>query len=321
VSANSFFSLNPEFVLQATEKAGFIPTGEFTQLNSYENRVFDLKLEIDEKNNQHMTNVIAKFYRPQRWTADCIREEHTFLTELNLAGIQAVAPLAQANGDTLSNFSGLEVAFFRKIYGRMPDELLKKDYATAGRLIAQIHNVGSQKDFQHRPEFAYTPYTAWDSLNELDQWIAPEMRNRYSEAASEVIESLEDQLQDCPFIRIHGDLHRGNLLSNQGFFIVDFDDAMTGPAMQDLWMLLQNFDDEEKEAIVSGYEELREFPHSQWSLIPCLRGLRIISYSAWIARRWNDPSFPKLFPHFRDYSFWAEETEAIEAIAWTNRTI
>jgi Ser/Thr protein kinase RdoA (MazF antagonist) len=312
VSASSFFALDPEAVLHATEKAGFYPTGEFSQLNSYENRVFDLRLE-----DPNQPRVIAKFYRPGRWDLATILEEHSFLQELQAEGIPAVAPLIQKNGKTVSEVDGLYVTFFPKVLGRMPDELFKEDLLQIGRMLARIHNVGAQKKFKHRPLLGDTPWTPWESLELLSRWVAPEVWHRYEAAAVEVIEQLETLLQPQNYIRIHGDCHRGNLLSDKDFFFVDFDDSMMGPEIQDFWMLLQGTEEEEQKAILQGYEELRDFPDEQWELVPWLRGLRVISYSAWIARRWEDPSFPLLFPQFTSYTFWAEETEALEAIAWT----
>lgn len=312
MSASSFFALDPEAVLHATEKAGFYPTGEFSQLNSYENRVFDIRLE-----DPAQPRVIAKFYRPGRWDLATILEEHSFLQELQAEGIPAVAPLILKNGKTVREENGLYVTFFPKVLGRMPDELFKEDLLQVGRMLARIHNVGAQKKFQHRPLLGDTPWTPWESLDLLSRWVAPEVWHRYEAAAVEVIEKLETLLEPQNYIRIHGDCHRGNLLADKSFFFVDFDDSMMGPEVQDFWMLLQGTEPEEQAAILQGYEELRDFPHEQWELVPWLRALRVISYSAWIARRWDDPSFPLLFPQFTSYTFWAEETEALEAIAWT----
>lgn len=314
MSASSFFALDPEAVLHATEKAGFYPTGEFSQLNSYENRVFDIRLE-----DPSQPRVIVKFYRPGRWDLATILEEHSFLQELQADGIPAVAPLILKNGKTVREENGLYVTFFPKVLGRMPDELFKEDLLQVGRMLARIHNVGAQKKFQHRPLLGDTPWTPWESLDLLSNWVAPEVWRRYEAAAVEVIEKLETLLEPQNYIRIHGDCHRGNLLMDKGFFFVDFDDSMMGPEVQDFWMLLQGTEPDEQAAILQGYEELRDFPHEQWELVPWLRALRVISYSAWIARRWEDPSFPLLFPQFTSYTFWAEETEALEAIAWTRQ--
>ncbi len=308
-------------MLAATEEAGFHPTGEFTQLNSYENRVFDIRLE---KNSSEWDRVIAKFYRPGRWSKAALLEEHEFLFDLQKEGIPVVAPILQKNKSSLCQVEGLSVAFFPKFLGRMPDEFLDKDLYQVGRRLAQIHNLGARKKFQHRAVLGELPYSSWDNLELLSTRVAPEVWARYEKAAITIIEAFEDFLNPQSFIRIHGDCHRGNLLARllpgnqREFFFVDFDDCALGPEVQDFWMLFSGSDvEKERELILSGYEELREFPVQQWQWIPLLRGLRIFSYSAWIARRWNDPSFPKLFPNFETYTFWAEETEALEKIAWS----
>lgn len=314
---HAFYQLNPDSVLRSAEAAGFEPTGEFTQLNSYENRVFDIKLENAEP-------VIAKFYRPQRWSEAAILEEHEFLLDLKSEGIHAVAPLVQANKKTLSEFDGMLVAFFPKIRGRMPQEFLGHELSSVGRLLARVHNVGAQKEALHRPVLDTTYYGGWQTLDLLQDWVAPEVLKRYNDASELILEAIDHTFNSDEFIRIHGDCHKGNLLNRewgggQEFFLVDFDDFVNGPAIQDFWMLLSGDEDQvedERNLILDGYEELREFPHHQWSWIPLLRGLRIISYAGWIAKRWEDPSFPRLFPDFNTYSYWAEEVEALEKIAW-----
>ncbi len=317
----SFYRLDPALVLAATEDAGFRPTGEFTQLNSYENRVFDIRLE---KDSAEFERVIAKFYRPGRWSHAALQEEHEFLFDLEKEGVPVIAPLMQKNRQSLNQISGMSVAFFPKFMGRMPEEFLEKDLYQVGRRLAQIHNIGGRKNFKHRAVLGEAPFSSWDNLELLSARVAPEVWHRYEEAAIRIIETFEDNLNPQDFIRIHGDCHRGNLLARllpgnqREFFFVDFDDCAMGPEVQDFWMLLSGSEDaSERDLIVSGYEELREFPDQQWNWIPLLRGMRIFSYSAWIARRWGDPSFPKLFPDFESYTFWAEETEALERIAWT----
>jgi Ser/Thr protein kinase RdoA (MazF antagonist) len=319
-TTTSFYRLDPALVLAATEDAGFRPTGEFTQLNSYENRVFDIRLE---KGSAEIERVIAKFYRPGRWPLQALQEEHDFLFDLKKEGIPVVAPLMQKSGKSLNTVSGMNVAFFPKFLGRMPEEFLEKDLSQVGRRLAQIHNVGSRKKFHHRAVLSEAPFSCWDNLDLLSNWVAPEVWHRYEKAAIAIIEEIEDTMDVGKFIRIHGDCHRGNLLAQllpgnqREFSFVDFDDCAMGPPVQDFWMLFSGSEDQaEQDLILAGYEELREFPEEQWEWIPLLRGLRIFSYSAWIARRWSDPSFPKLFPNFESFTFWAEETEALEKIAW-----
>lgn len=315
---SNFFNLSPDKVLLAAEQAGFEPTGEFQQLNSYENRVFEIVCENKER-------VIGKFYRPQRWSQEALLDEHQFLADLNTEGIPAVAPLVLNNQSTLFHFEGLWTSFFPKIRGRLPQELLPDDFVKVGHLLAQVHNVGARKPAEHRPTMDADYPGAWMSLDLLQDWIGPEVRARYNLAAEKILQEFTHQVDPQSFLRIHGDCHRGNLLhtgaaEGQGFFLVDFDDFINGPAVQDFWMLFsgdQEFEQQEKELILTGYEELREFPTEQWRWIPLLKGLRIISYAAWIAKRWQDPSFPRIFPDFNSYRYWAEEAEALEKIAWT----
>jgi Ser/Thr protein kinase RdoA (MazF antagonist) len=319
---SSFFNLDPEMIMQAAESAGFQPTGEFSQLNSYENRVFDLRLE----SGQSQERLIAKFYRPGRWSLEALKEEHEFLFDLQKEGLPVIAPLIGKNNSSLLQTEDIWVAFFPKFVGRMPEEFLQNDLYQVGRRLAQIHNIGARKDFRHRAIIGDFPYSMEENLDFLERWIAPEVKHRYLEAAETVVQAMRDYFDPESFIRIHGDCHRGNLLSRslttgREFSFVDFDDCSMGPEVQDFWMLFSGLDSEnEQDLILSGYEELRDFPHTQLRLVPWLRGLRIFSYAAWIARRWEDPSFPRLFPEFNSYSYWAEETEAIEKIAWSSST-
>jgi Ser/Thr protein kinase RdoA (MazF antagonist) len=311
---SNFFNLSPDKVLAAAEEAGFNPTGEFSQLNSYENRVFDIVCEDKE-------HVIAKFYRPKRWSKEALLDEHEFLADLRDDGIPAIAPLTLKNLSTLINFEGLWTTFFPKVRGRLPQELLDDDYVKVGHLMAQVHNVGARKKAEHRVSLDADFPGAWSGLDFLQDWVAPEILSRYNAAAEKILQVFTDEVDPTEFIRIHGDCHRGNLLHDgRQFFLVDFDDFVNGPVVQDFWMLFsgdQEHVEREKELIIKGYEELRDFPDHQWAWVPVLRGVRIISYASWIAKRWEDPSFPKIFPEFNTYRYWAEETEALEKIAWT----
>lgn len=312
-SLSSFYDLHPDKVLQTAERAGFWPTGEFSQLNSYENRVFDIKLENRE-------SVIAKFYRPGRWSKEALQEEHQFLGDLSAEGIRAVSPLLLKNKQTLIDCEDMWVSFFPKVRGRMPQELTLKEFEQIGILLARMHNVGGRRQAPHRPVLNTEYLGGWSTLEFLEKWIAAEVRDRYLEAAQIILENMDKHIQQDEYIRIHGDCHKGNLLhSGEEFFLVDFDDFCKGPVIQDFWMLLSGdeSDSEEMQALVYGYEELRKFPDHQWDWVPILRGRRIISYAGWIASRWEDPSFPRLFPDFDTYSYWAEEVEALEKIAWS----
>ncbi len=311
---SSFFNLDPESVLKTCENAGFQPTGLFTQLNSYENRVFDIQLEGSE-------NIIAKFYRPERWTPNAILEEHHFLKELNEAEIPSLNPIKLQNNSTLIDSNGISVAFFPKFRGRMPQELSLGDLNRIGQLFARVHNVGAKSKAPNRPYMDTSYYGGWATLTNLENWVVPELKSRYFPAAEDILNFIDDRFDPSEFIRIHGDAHKGNILQMQeSYFLVDFDDFCNGPAVQDFWMLLSYNEEtltDEKDAFIEGYQMFREFPFHQLDWIEALRGLRIIMYAGWIAKRWDDPSFPKLFPDFGNFSYWAEEVEALEKIAWS----
>lgn len=310
--ADSFYNLQPEIILEAVEQAGFFPTGRMIQLNSYENRVFDIFLENGER-------IISKFYRPTRWSKEAILEEHEFLADLFHEGVKAVPPLKLQNDSTIDEIQGLYFCFFNKYQGRMPDEFLKGDLKKVGRTVARIHNVGAQKEFQHR-WVMNTDYFGDRALDILVNWVEPTLWNRYEQAANQILDLYDEKSAKYPFQRIHGDCHRGNLLSDgEDFSFIDFDDSITGPIAQDFWMLIGGNDSESlklRDDILSGYEELRSFDYKQLELLELLRGMRIISYASWIGARWLDPSFPRLFPQYREYNYWAEEIEALERIAW-----
>jgi Ser/Thr protein kinase RdoA (MazF antagonist) len=310
---DSFFNLTPDVVLNALEAEGFEPNGYLTQLNSYENRVFSIELEENKK-------IIAKFYRPGRWTPQAILDEHTFIFDLKNEGIPAAAPLILKSGRTISEHKGMILTVFERVQGRSPDEFIVGDLEKIGRRLAQLHNVGARAKAKSRwnmhPEFL-----GWPSFEIVSPLVTPELGQRYEEAAESILFYLEDALDSNEFIRIHGDCHKGNLINNgTEFFFVDFDDLMNGLPVQDIWMLTQG-DDEETERhldeLLKGYCELRDFDDSSLELIDPLRGLRMLYYSSWIAKRWKDPSFPKLFPNFGTYNYWLEETDSLERIAAT----
>ena len=309
---NDFDALTPEVILGAVEKAGYHPTGEYSQLNSYENRVFDIFTESRER-------LIAKFYRPGRWSDQAILDEHQFLDELKLEGISAVAAIKLANNKSLINSGKYRAALFPRVLGRNPQEFLPGELKQVGRLLARIHNVGARKQAKHRLTLDERNF-GWDVLPRLENFVYPELWNAYQDVSERIFDFLEDELQPENYIRIHGDCHKGNLLhSGDEFFFVDFDDFVNGPEVQDFWMLLSGISTDiyasrEYEEMCTGYEELRNLP-DDWHLIEGLRGLRIISYAAWIAHRWQDPFFKRIFPNFTTYNYWAEELNQLERSA------
>lgn len=319
MSISSFYNLTPDQVLESVETLGVHATGEFYQLNSYENRVFEVRIE--KENIFNTDKLIAKFYRPNRWSLDSLKEEHEFLLDLKNAGVEVVAPLVLKNGLTIGENNEIFFSVFPKFLGKMPDELLPGDFAKIGRTLGLIHNEGAQKKAHHRPIMTAENY-GYRSLEILDNWIALEVKSRYLDAAHEILSYLEEYLDEKDFFRIHGDCHRGNLLKSRNvdgvdrLFFVDFDDFCNGHPAQDLWMLFQGDETPDNlDEFLDGYAEVRNYDESWVDLFEPLRGLRIIHYAKWIAQRWEDPSFPKLFPGFRDYNYWAQEVEQLERIA------
>lgn len=316
---SDFDRLQPQLILEAIERAGYRATGEYTQLNSYENRVFDVRLEPHRSAPEPMERVIAKFYRPNRWSRSAIRDEHEFLSELQHEGIPAIAPLPLKNSQTTLNIEGYEMALFPRVAGRMPDEFLHGQLKQVGRTLARIHNVGARRAARHRPSLTAQAY-GWPALERLERFVYPELWRRYENVCIDLLEFLEETLDEASYIRIHGDCHKGNLLHNgYEFFFVDFDDFCNGPVVQDFWMLLsgsldENAASDEQNEICQGYEELREIP-DEWHLFEPLRALRIIHYAGWIAQRWNDPFFQRIFPEFTAYNYWLDELNRLESIA------
>lgn len=318
--SSDFDNLQPNVILESIERAGFPATGEYTQLNSYENRVFDVRLEPSASEHDRL---IAKFYRPRRWSADAVRDEHEFLVDLQREGIPAIAPLVLSNDLTTLLHEDYLLALFPRVVGRMPDEFLPGQLKQVGRTLARIHNVGARRAAKHRPSLIAEMY-GWPALERLQDYVYPELWRDYRNACEDILEYLEDEIDPASFIRIHGDCHKGNLINTgakdgQPFSFVDFDDFCNGPVVQDFWMLLSgSLDDDdanfEQDEICEGYEELRAIP-DEWHLCEPLRGLRIIHYGGWIANRWNDPFFKRIFPGFTSYNYWADELHRLQKIA------
>lgn len=316
-----FFDLTPDRVLGAIEASGFRLNGRCQALGSYENRVYEVELEEGPPGIARRR--VAKFYRPGRWTEAQILEEHAFLQELLAAEIPAVAPLALHDGRTLHTMpDGIHYAVFPKVGGRSPDEFTDEQAVRMGRLAARIHLVGAARPAQHRIELTPATY-GWQNLEWMltQACIPPDLRPRYEAAARAMIAAAEKRFAEFPggrpkFLRVHGDCHPGNLLWNEaGPFFLDFDDFVRGPAAQDLWMLLPGRDAHalrQRELLLEGYRSMREFDGAELRLIEPLRGLRFIHYTAWIARRWNDPAFPAAFPEFGSAPYWADETMDLE---------
>jgi Ser/Thr protein kinase RdoA (MazF antagonist) len=305
-----FYNLTPDIILKAIEQSGFEPSGHCMALNSYENRVYDLRLEDG-------SHVVAKFYRPGRWSLQQILEEHEYLLDLRDDEIPVCAPLTLPGGTTIQEIQGLLYALWPRTGGRVPDELSDDEVAMLGRLCARIHNNGAAKTAPHRISLTGDSY-GLKPLTFIEEggFLPPHLKDRFRKAVLEIVEIYEALRKDVPMHRIHGDCHLGNLLrGSQGWFFLDFDDFLTGPAVQDLWMLVPARDREglrQRELFLEGYRQFRDFEHSWLRLIEPLRALRYIRYAAWIAQRWEDPAFPAAFPHFGTVEYWEKETEDLE---------
>ncbi len=300
--------LSPELILAAVESRGYLCDGRQLALNSYENRVYQVGIE-------EASPLIAKFYRPGRWSDAQILEEHHFSQELADQEIPVVAPLADESGRTLHTFEGFRFALYPRRGGRDPDLDNEQTLEWMGRFLGRMHLLGGRQSYVHRPQldldsFGIEPYRF---LVE-QRFIPRELEATYRSVAEDVLKRVEMRFEECGAvrqIRLHGDCHRGNILwTDDGPHFVDFDDSRMGPAVQDLWMLLSG----EREArqwqlgaVLRGYQQFADFDFIELNLIEALRSLRMIHYSAWLARRWHDPAFPAAFPWFDTPRYWEEQ--------------
>ncbi len=278
-------------------------------LNSYENRVYQVGIDAEATADQF---VVAKFYRPGRWSDDQICEEHVFTAELEIAEIPVVGPL-RVRETTLHVHEGFRLAVFPRRGGRAP-ELDDRDTLTwLGRFIGRIHVVGRAGQFEHRPQLDIESY-GLASIETLDQghWIPPHLELSFHSLAEDLIAEVRAcyaRAGAFENIRLHGDCHPGNILWRDGPIFVDMDDCRTGPAVQDLWMLLSGSREEmsvQLGHVLEGYTQFCEFNYSELHLIEALRTLRMLHHAAWLARRWEDPAFPLAFPWFGEPRYWED---------------
>jgi Ser/Thr protein kinase RdoA (MazF antagonist) len=314
-----YANLTPERVLDAIDSVGVRCDGRLLALNSYENRVYQVWLEEGPP-------VVAKFYRPDRWTDAQILEEHAFACELAERELPVVAPIVYA-GRTLHQLEGFRFAVYPRRGGRAPELEDPHTLEWLGRFIGRIHAVGRTRPFILRPtldvqSFGIEPR---DFLLAHD-FLPLELREVYRSVVDQALEAVQKAfaaVASVKHLRLHGDCHAGNLLwTDEGPHFVDFDDSRMGPAVQDLWMLLSGEREEMKlelAALLRGYEQFDDFDYRELQLIEPLRTLRLIHYAAWIARRWNDPAFPVAFPWFDSPRYWQDRIlELREQIALMN---
>ena len=317
-----FFTLTPGHILDAVERAGFQCTGRCLALNSMENRVYEVEIEIDDPRSVRSPAdrfVIVKFYRPGRWSWDQIQDEHDFLFDLVEADIPVVAPKQRDDGHSVfeDESLGLMYAIFPKVGGRSPDELDDGQCERVGRLLARLHAIGALRAAEHRLRIDPETY----GINNL-QWLIDsgtlpiDMRDRYKHAVESICITSAPWFKAAAYQRIHGDCHLGNLLwGNEGPFWVDFDDMVMGPPVQDLWLMIPGRDDfaqRKLNLVLDAYEMMRPFDRKTLRLIEPLRALRFVHFAAWIGKRWEDPSFQRAFPQYGTPRWWAEQTRDLE---------
>jgi Ser/Thr protein kinase RdoA (MazF antagonist) len=320
MTAHPYEQLTPDVVMDALSSVGLRGDGRLLALSSYENRVYQAHLE--EPVQDHAA-VVAKFYRPGRWTAAQILEEHAFAAELVAGEVPAVAPLV-LEGKTLHEHGGFAFSVSPRRGGRPPELDDAEVLEWIGRFLARIHVVGGSQPFATRPaldlqSFGEEP-RRWLTEHHVIPLDVQSAWDRQCGLALQMIadSALSDRTGDgIKMIRLHGDCHPGNILwtPGQGPHFVDLDDARTGPAVQDLWMLISGERAQRQKqlgALVDGYEQMREFDRAELALIEPLRTLRLIHYSAWLARRWNDPIFPINFPWFGSSDYWQGQVQMLE---------
>jgi Ser/Thr protein kinase RdoA (MazF antagonist) len=306
-------ALTPDLILDCVEKTGLRCDGRLQPLNSFENRVY--QVGIDEA-----PPVIAKFYRPARWSPAAIAEEHTFALELAQAELPVVAPLAFGNlGATLLEHAGFLFALYPRQPGRAPEFDQPETLRWMGRFIGRIHAIGGLHAFAQRPTLDVRSFAEEPSnLVMSGGFIPDDLHPAYEALASQLIVQLYACFEHAGrvrHIRLHGDCHGGNVLWDaQGPHFVDLDDARNGPAVQDLWMLLSGDRaamEQQLDVVLAGYREFCDFDVREVQLIEALRTLRIMHYAGWLASRWDDPAFPRSFPWFNTQRFWQDHILAL----------
>ena len=307
MSSHPYDSLTPDLVIDAVESAGYLSDARLLALNSYENRVYQVGLEDAEP-------LIAKFYRPERWTRAQIDEEHQYSQELVEADISVVAPLIDSNGNSLHEHQGFLFALFPRRGGYPPELDNLHNLFVLGRTLGRIHSVGKADRFKHRIEITVDKMMAQNIEFLLQREFIPrELIPAYSSLAQDLLKAVEAIYQEVKpgdLIRVHGDCHVGNILwRDETAHFVDLDDCAMAPAVQDIWMFLsgeRHRRQQQLAEVVEGYSEFCDFEPRQLRWLEALRTMRIVNYATWLAKRWEDPAFPRSFTWFNTERYWAD---------------
>ncbi|MDP2523025.1 serine/threonine protein kinase [Neptunomonas phycophila] len=301
-----FYELKPDTVIDAVESIGYLSDGRIMALNSYENRVYQVGIDESEP-------LIAKFYRPQRWTDEQIGEEHRFMAQLVEQDLSVVAPIKSDTGQTLFSYDDYRFSIFVRKGGRAPELEDPEHLFQLGNTLGRIHLAGQAEPFKHRPTLDIQSYGI-DSTDFISRELIPaSLKAAYDSLTSDLLREIDAAFKragDVVYQRVHGDCHGGNILWRDDMpHFVDFDDARMAPAIQDLWMLLTG-DRHQQELqlgeVIDGYNEFASFNPRELHLVEALRTLRMMNYAAWIGRRWEDPAFPMSFPWFNTERYWGE---------------
>lgn len=307
--AFSFQALSPEFILDCLLSIGIRVDSGLIALNSYENRVYQF---MDEDRIRY----VAKFYRPHRWSREQILEEHQFTQALFDAKIPVVTPVI-INNNTLHEYQGYLFSLFPSIGGRQYESDNIEQMESVALLLGRMHQIGAQKNFIYRPtigleEYLYQPQEVLLSCDFIPKNIHSALRTNLTQ----LIKAVEQHWHnDWQCIRLHGDCHIGNILWRDQAILVDFDDARNGPAIQDLWMLLNGNRQEQRlqlDALIEMYQEFNDFDSQQIKLIEPLKAMRMVHYLAWIITRRQDPAFTAAFPWITDVDFWYQQLKEFE---------
>ncbi|ABQ24484.1 serine/threonine protein kinase [Geotalea uraniireducens] len=306
-SPHPFQTLTPSFIMDAVESQGFRCDCRTFALNSYENRVYQVGIDEGQP-------LIAKFYRPGRWSDAQIIEEHHFCLELAEHELPVVAPITNASGDSLFHHDGFRFALYPRQGGHAPEFDNLDNLLILGRMLGRIHSIGAVRPFLHRPTLDCRSFGYASVALIAGRFIPDEYRPSYEAVTGQLLEAIDGIMADVGplrYIRAHGDCHSGNILWRDGApHFVDFDDARMAPAVQDLWMMLSGErprQNAQLAELIEGYSEFCDFQPRELRLIEALRALRMLHYSAWLASRWTDPIFPSTFPWFNTVRYWGEQ--------------